>query len=124
MQFGAIRNPLDWGRWAEARALLGPDTEILEPSLRDGAATLWVAIDGTVKLALVTEILDEPTGRECFLRLCGGRNRDDWLHYLDDELIGWAKKQGCVAIEGTMRPGWERVFPTWKKTAVVLRREI
>jgi hypothetical protein len=123
MQFGAIRDPLKWDGWHQAEALLGDEGQLLLPSLNDGLATLWVAIDGAVKMALVTELIDAPQGRECFLRLIGGHDRGEWLPFLAN-VIEWAKAQGCVALEGTMRPGWERVLPDWKKTAVVLRKDI
>lgn len=123
MRFGAVKDPLNSALWPEAEALLGDEGQLLLTALNDGLATLWVAIDGVVKMALVTELIDTSQGRECFLRLIGGYDRGEWLPFLAN-VIEWARAQGCVALEGTMRPGWERVLPDWKKTAVVLRREI
>lgn len=123
MIFGAIRDPLNWERWPEAEVLLGDEGKLLLAPLNDGLATLWVAIDGAVKMALVTELIDTDQGRECFLRMIGGTDRAGWLPFLEN-VIEWARAQGCVALEGTMRPGWERVLPEFKKTFVVLRREI
>lgn len=92
-------------------------------TLSEGRQQLWLSgRNGTPVMVLVTEIRDYPRKRVAALVVCIGEGREDWLSHLTT-VEGWAKGQGCKALLAEARPGWERVLG-WKKTHVVLEREI
>ena len=64
-------------------------------------------------------------------RKCGkiihvaGNGKQNWLHFLDD-ICEWCKAQGCIAVEGTGRVGWEKVLAEkgFKRTSTTIRKQL
>jgi hypothetical protein len=93
-------------------------------NLRSGHRQLWVAWDGSkVLAAAITRINVQRSGLACQIAACGGTEGERWMHLIS-RIEDWARAEGCrkVVIEG--RPGWERVFPAYKRVRVVLEREL
>lgn len=84
---------------------------------------LWVYLDGDIKACCVTQIDNRSSGRVCTLYYLSGGYMNEWLRF-EDKLADWAKSHGCVALEGMGRPGWERVLKDWRKTAIVMRKDL
>lgn len=61
----------------------------------------------------------------CHLVWCAGEDAEAWFDLLD-EIEAWAIARGCVAMKGTVRPGWSR----WMKrkgydaTHVVVEKDL
>lgn len=89
--------------------------------LRTGANQLWVVVDGSVKLALITEVQQFPKERICVMFLAGGDG--SYAQPLAETVEQWAKEFGCDAVEIYGRPGWEKVLK-YKRTHVVLRKDL
>lgn len=70
---------------------------------------LWLAWDGEIVALAVTEIVCHPRKRCCRIRICTGRARAGWQHYLP-VIENWAEAQGCAAMELIARPGWSRLL--------------
>lgn len=120
---GMVRDPLQWERWPWARDLVlrsvdqsDDRMEDVERELASGKAQLWVC-DG---MAGVTQLLMTKRGKQCFIWQLGGEWGPEALELLAG-VERWARLEGCVSIEGNMRPGFERLLK-WRKHTVVLRK--
>ena len=73
------------------------------------AMNLWIALDedNAIKALLITEIAAYPRITVCRLLACTGDDAALWVDLLAP-IEGWAKSQGCAAMEPICRPGWER----------------
>jgi hypothetical protein len=102
-----------------APALDGWTLEAVESEIEQGRARLWT----TENSAAVTQLHEYPAGRVLRLWLAGGDL--DELRGLHDSIAErYAREQGCVRIEIEGRPGWERVFQGYRKTRVILTKEV
>lgn len=94
--------------------------------LMAGRKLLWIAIDtkDTIVAAMITAMWSmRGGGRMLKMHECGGERLEEWKH-LRAEIEQYAKAEGCdrVMIEG--RPGWSRLMPDYKLTAVILEKRI
>ena len=93
-------------------------------SLAKRQMQLWAAeLDGAVKAVAVTDIVDYPLARCARVFACTGEDRNRWLGHLAT-IEAWAREAGCVRIESWARPGWERILKDWKKTHVLLEKDL
>lgn len=86
---------------------------------------IWVVSDEDEVLSVTgTQIITYDTGLQTLaIRLCDGRERQRWQHYLED-ILDWGKQQGCTKAEGTFRIGWRRVLPGWEHTHEFMERAL
>lgn len=92
--------------------------------IEDAKAQLWVwIVDGNIRAACVTRIVEYPNRKVCAMPLIGGDSMKDWL-LVEPQLIEWAKEQGCSQLEGYCRDGWLRVLKNWRKVWTTMRRDI
>ena len=112
MLFGAVlRTKLSHTRDVEAQVL-------------DGSALLWLAWNGrNIEAACVTALRRTDDGTVCIMLACAGRKRDRWLHLLE-RIEQYAKAEACISLRIFGRVGWERVLPGYRKTAIVLEKEL
>lgn len=91
----------------------------------DGRWQLWIAVDDRGICAVTgTEIVTYDTGLKVLaIRFGTGREREKWQHFMDEVLV-WAKYQGCTLAEGSFRRGWKRVLPNWLHTHDTLERAL
>lgn len=91
----------------------------------DGSYTLIGFGDGDdISSIAVLTVSQFPTGlRICELLLASGEQLKDWIEF--EELVGaYAKGQGCTRFRMIGRPGLQRMLSHWKRSAVVLEREL
>ena len=80
-------------------------------SLKEYDHQLWVAFDsGTIKGAVVTNIITYPRRKILCMSFCGGIELKDWKDPMLELLKRFAKDSGCDGIEATARRGWAKVF--------------
>lgn len=85
-------------------------TDILAHVLRNPEWQLWIAATNErIDAAIVTRIHQYDRCRTCNVFIVGGRNMKDWLPLALKETEDYAKRMGCIAMEGGMRKGWARV---------------
>lgn len=84
--------------------------------LNSDNTTFWQA---TPTSFFVADIISYPRKRVFHCWLAGG-TLDEVLD-MGERYKPLARAAGCSEIELWGRPGWERVFPSWRKTGVVLR---
>lgn len=110
MQIGWVADPLDWGRWPEAEALLEPARaradEVLD--LLGFNELLWVVLDGDDLLAAATARLCEDGS--CEVILVGGRDHRRWLSELNDTIGAAAAEAGATRMTAMGRPGWRKAL--------------
>ena len=125
MQVGCVTNP-DWGA---VRHLLLPalewagefTEEEVQSDLDSKKAQLWIAADDEIRCAAVTRISPRPGGKICEIWLLGGTDMDRWLDCLN-VIEAAAKDHGCVGMSFIGRPGWERLLPGYRRSAVVMKK--
>lgn len=91
---------------------------------RDRVVQLWLVQEGEKVIgAVTTEIVNYPRKRHCRVITLAGSRAKEWLSELDIILCGWAKQQGCHAIEAYVRKGFVPVLANYgmqhKYSAVV-----
>lgn len=69
----------------------------------------------------IGEIVTYPRKRFFRCWLAGGQRAE--VLEMGERYKPLARAAGCAGIELWGRPGWERVFPSWRKVAVMLRTD-
>lgn len=77
--------------------------DVLE-AIKDSRMQLWAGPRG----CLVTEVLVYPQKKVLHIFLAGGEL--DQLTDMHDDVIAWAKKQGCQALSLSGRHGWKKAL--------------
>lgn len=96
----------------------------IEAAVMRGESLLWIVVDqATIKAAAVTELIERDGRRECCIALCGGKDMDRWIDaYADIEKF--ARDEKCIRIRIIGRTGWERALAGYRRTCVVLEKEL
>lgn len=91
----------------------------------DGKAQLWLAVDGGVVGAILTEVIETTKGLTCHVLAAAGSFERHGEMCLD-KIEQWAKAEGCVRLEETGRRGWLRELKRrgWQEVAVVMEKRI
>lgn len=86
----------------------------------------WTAWDGDKLIAVVvTRLRPDPSGIKVLEAIgASGDDRGKWQRLAADELEKFARIEECTIFEMWARPGWERVFPDFKKTHVLLEKRL
>jgi len=83
---------------------------------------LWVSLrDKKIEAMAVTEIIQHPRKKMCFVRLMTGEDYANWVH-LEQGIAGWAKSIGCDGMEAIARKGWAKIFKNYDFTHIFLER--
>lgn len=114
------------GLWDEVSPLVDSVTEQssmyttdeIKARLLNGTAQLWLVVTDRLMAVCVTEICRYKR-KECNILVCAGRGVNSWVCYLE-QIIAWARAEGCEAMTLTGRPGWKKLLPHWRQTAVEL----
>ena len=91
--------------------------------LHSGDMQLWVVGKDNIEAVVLTEVHQFPRMKTVRLIMTVGRDRTRWVHHLR-EIEDWARQQGCAVIEALARPGWEKVLRDYRKTHVMLEKEL
>ena len=86
----------------------------------EGRMQLWPAENS----CLVTEILAYPRKKVLHIFLAGGDL--DEITGMHQDVIAWAKGQGCSGLTLAGRPGWKKALEKfgWKPTLLTLGKDI
>jgi len=94
--------------------------------LRDGQFILLAIVsdEGAVPSVLVCSVGLMPSGLSVFeVLLCGGADMKAWLPY-EEQLDAYARARGCQRVRCIGRISLQKLLPHWKRTGVLLEREI
>ena len=108
-------------RWSDGQfSVLG-----VVDGIRDGRFRLVAFFErDKVQSALVLTVSEFQTRKRILeVLLASGTAMREWMK-LEHELIAYAKAAGCSAIRMIGREGLQKALTTWKRTAIVLEREI
>ena len=103
--------------WIEAALPYARGThtiEDIEAGIARGQFVFWSG----QKSAIITEIIEYPRARVMHYFLLGG-DLTELVEFMEPRITHWAKTQGCNAVSGAGRRGFERVFarsgfkPAW-----------
>lgn len=86
--------------------------DLLEGAL-DGKFSVWVAYvpdGGEIKGVVVTAVIEYPRKRCLDMTFMGGDDGFDWKEPMLEALQGWAKTNGCSALEASGRTALAKVF--------------
>ena len=100
----------EWVRcrpWIEAAVATGPEVETIDDIERLVGKGQYQLFAGACSAA-VTEIAIFAR-RKILIVVHGGGDLDELLDVLEPRMCDFARAQGCDAIMGTGRRGWERV---------------
>ena len=107
--------------WIEAALGYGGGTHDFNDvvdAISTGHMQLWPADDG----CLVTEIVKYPRKTVLHIFLAGGRMGQ--ITDMHDDVIAWAKTQGCESLTLAGRKGWVKALAPygWNQNLVVLEK--
>ena len=68
----------------------------------------------------VTEIQESPKGRVCLIVAAAGSASKEDKRTLLEHIKAWARSIGCTVVRVMGRTGWARVFPEFRKVAIIL----
>ena len=99
--------------------------EDLAEKVRTGADGMFVVVDGEeVVCVVLASIVVFSNERKIFkIYILTGRNRNSWLHH-KETIYDYARSRGCDKVRALVRPGWARDLPDWKKTHILLERDL
>jgi len=83
-----------------------------------GKAQFWPGKNSVI----ITEIITYPAFKSVRFWLAGGRMSE--LLKMEKQVVEWARGVNCTVCEIMGRPGWEKVLKDYKKTSVLLHKEI
>lgn len=96
--------------------------DILE-MIEQKKAQLFIFKDTELLSAWVTTIEFSDSHKWLRVMWAGGKEMDKWLHYL--EIVEqWAKTLGCDRSIVYGRKGWERKLTGYKRTAIILEKQL
>ena len=78
--------------------------------VKEGEYELWIAFNGSIKGAVVTNVVTYPQRKLLCMQFCGGEDLKEWKDPMLAMLRRFAKDVGCDGIESTARPGWAKIF--------------
>jgi hypothetical protein len=85
---------------------------------------LWTVTDERgVAAVAVTQFQQFGDILICAVILLGGRGMSNWIHHMDD-LEAWALSRGASRMKIHGRDGWERRLSGYRKTSIVLSKEL
>lgn len=95
--------------------------------MKAGRAQLWCMFaDGCIAGIWITRIDETDSVRLGLVWGCAG----DFSTHKDDAIVffgvieDWFREQGCKFIDWSGRDGWARLFPEYKRHAVVMRKRL
>ena len=97
----------------------------------NGTWQLWVVHEkrndqwsgAQIECVVLTEIIDYPKDKVLRVTMATGSDRTKWVDRIE-VIEGWAKSLGCERIQVLGRPGWERVLKDYRKTHVMLEKQL
>ncbi len=100
------------------------ENDVLKAILEE-KAKLWLAWNeekNGADAAVVTQIIDHPRSRDCFIWLVGGTNLRVWAQDGLDMVEAYARFMNCTCVTGGMRRGWLRVGKGYQETGITMEK--
>lgn len=94
--------------------------------LKAARAQLWCMHAGEIVGVWVTRIDDTDSVRLGLVWGCAGDfgpYKDDAIAFFD-VIEDWFRQMGCKFVDWAGRDGWARLFPDYKRHAVVMRKRL
>lgn len=107
--------------WLEA-ALEYSDGAFLWQDVLDGIARGAMQFWPADRAAIVTQVLTSPQKKTLHVFLAGGEL--DAVLDIVPALEVFGRGHGCTSMSMDGRPGWERVLKDWKKTSIIMKKEL
>lgn len=99
-------------------------TQSIAEAVLSGRSLLWIAWNGEKIIgAGSTELMSTDKDKICIITAWGGVDLPEWVH-LVQRVEEYAKAEGCNAVRVFGREGWIRVLDGYRKTAVVLEKDL
>lgn len=74
--------------------------------LKDKLIQLWLVSENErIIAAVTTEIVNYPQRKHCRVITLGGSKASEWVGLIDTIVCAWAKENGCVAMDASVRQG-------------------
>lgn len=109
--------------FARATCLVSPEDVIRQA--KDLDCQLWSYHDGeNFRGVVATRIHTNAVGKVCSMWVCIGVDAEELMGGMHAEIERWARGIGCYAIEIVGRPGWQKMLPGYRRTAVVLEKRL
>jgi len=77
-----------------------------------------------VESAIITEVAQYPRKKILRYFLAGGKNLDNWLEPIQQEIEKFAKLNNCQAIEVAGRKGWARKLKGYEQKIYLFNKEL
>lgn len=91
----------------------------------EGNVIFWAVCEDTdIRGIAVTQVMEHPRAKELQIIICIGRGYKDWYNFAINILEDYAKSINCKKISAMARLGWERVMIGYKKTHVILEKNL
>ena len=85
---------------------------------------LWAVWDGRKFIAAaLTRVITLRSGLACQILACGGTEGEKWVGMIS-RIEDFAAHAGCRKVLFEGRPGWEKIYPTYRRVRVILEKEI
>ena len=92
--------------------------------LQKGSKQLWlVKRDDKITGIVVTELVQFPLLVGCRINICTGKHISEWGH-LYTMIEDFARANGCKQMFLIARPGMEKIVKGYRKTHVLLEKEL
>ncbi len=123
-QYGQLAKWLD-PLVEKACAVYGYDPKEISAAAANGLYGVFVALDTKPRALALVEIVNTKVSRYGNIFLVAGEGLTDWLPFVNT-LLQECKARGCSYVEGTGRPGWERVLAPYgfTKVATTVRKQL
>lgn len=117
--------------WPHVERLLARATEHcgewsigqIRAQVLNGEQLLWITWSGAaIEAAATTKLIREIKGLVCLAVACGGAD-SDWPERFA-AIEEYARDEGCVSTRIQGRPGWARVFKSYKIEWVSLEKKL
>jgi hypothetical protein len=92
-----------------------------------GKAKLWCMHDNRVLGIWITRLENSDVMPWGLVWICAGdfsAHKAEAIRFYNDVIESWFRDQGCKFIDWSGRDGWARLFPDYKRHAVVMRKRL
>jgi hypothetical protein len=116
--------------WSEVEPLIKKalddcyTTNDILKGLINNSFQLFISWNNEVESAIVTEVAQYPQKKILRYFLAGGKNLDNWLEPIQQEIEKFAKYNQCQSIEVAGRKGWARKLKGYEQKIYLFNKEL